>query len=130
MEAHGRLPQHGEDWDAFGCIYAVRLDHLRASEECRAILKPFDFRGLLDGTRVNEERSEVAEAMDDEALLAALGVDVNYGNDVTQFTHVRSHSFAAGKSPQEIRVAEEIAQRIPCQDFEQFKPIFDSYNTS
>lgn len=34
-----------------------------------------------------------------------------------QLTHVRSR--------QEIKAAEEIAQRTPCEDFEDFKPIFD-----
>ena len=32
---HGRAPQHGEDRDIFERLYAVRLDRLRALEECR-----------------------------------------------------------------------------------------------
>ncbi|MEB3291940.1 MAG: GIY-YIG nuclease family protein, partial [Synechococcales bacterium] len=49
-------------------------------------------------------------------LLASLGVD-EAENDVMQLTHVRSRS--------EIKAAEEIAQRTPCQDFDRFKPIFE-----
>ncbi len=35
VEKHGRAPQHGEDRDIFERLYAVRLDRLRALEECR-----------------------------------------------------------------------------------------------
>ncbi|PSB26181.1 hypothetical protein C7B69_11860 [filamentous cyanobacterium Phorm 46] len=110
----GRLPQHGEDGDIFERLYAVRLDRLRESEECRAVLKPLDSRGLLDAI---DDANLTTESPVDEALLAALGVEVAADNDVTQLVNVRSR--------QEIKAAEEIAQRTPCQDFEQFKPIFD-----
>jgi uncharacterized protein YfbU (UPF0304 family) len=112
---HGRLPQHGEDRDIFERLYAVRLDRLRESEECRAVLRPLDARGLLDAETYH---SLTPEELTDEALLASLGVDAAAENDVTQLTYVRSR--------QEIKAAEEIAQRTPCLDFEQFKPIFDN----
>lgn len=112
---HGRLPQHGEDRDIFERLYAVRLDRLRESEECRAVLQPLDSRGLLDA---ETDRSPIAKNdLTDEALLASLGVDAASENGVTQLTHVRSRS--------EIKAAEEIAQRTPCQDFDEFKPIFE-----
>ena len=111
VEEHGRLPQHGEDRDIFERLYAVRLDRLRESEECRAVLQLIDSHGLLDAETDKEEN------FTDEALLASLGVDAASENDVTQLTHVRSRS--------EIKAAEEIAQRTPCQDFDEFKPIFD-----
>ncbi|MBE9120322.1 GIY-YIG nuclease family protein [Tychonema sp. LEGE 07199] len=115
VEEHGRLPQHGEDGDIFERLYAVRLDRLRESEECRAVLEPLDSRGLLDA---EIDTSPIAkDDLTDEALLASLGVDSAAENDVTQLTHVRSR--------QEIKAAEEIAQRTPCQDFDEFKPIFD-----
>lgn len=57
------------------------------------------------------------ENLTDEALLASLDIDATSDNDVTQLTHVRS--------PQEIKAAEEIAQRTPCEDFDEFKPTFD-----
>ncbi len=113
---HGHLPQHGEDRDIFERIYAVRLDRIRESEECRTVLQPIDSRGLLDAE--NNLSPITEEELTDEALLASLGVDVDSENDITQLTHVRSR--------QEIKAAEEIAQRTPCQDFDQFKPIFEN----
>jgi hypothetical protein len=111
----GRLPQHGEEHDIFERLYAVRLDKLRESEECRAVLEPLDSRGLLD---VQADTSLASEAeIDDETLLISLGIDPASDQDVTQLTHVRSR--------QEIKAAEDIAQRTPCQDFDDFKPLFD-----
>ncbi len=112
VQEHGRLPQHGEDRDIFERLYAVRLDRMRELAECRAVLEPLDSRGLLDA-----DTDSTTEDLTDEALLASLGVDVDGEDDVTHLTHVRSRS--------EIKAAEEIAQRTPCQDFEQFKPIFE-----
>ncbi len=111
----GHLPQHGEDRDIFERIYAVRLDRLRESAECRAILAPLDSQGLLTPA-ANAHLAPEVDELDDEALLASLGVDATAGDDITQLTHVRSR--------QEIKAAEEIAQRTPCPDFKQFKPIF------
>lgn len=111
----GHLPQHGEDRDIFERLYAVRLDRLRESEECRAILAPFDSQGLLTPA-ANAHLTPEVDELDDEALLASLGVDATPGDDITQLTYVRSR--------QEIKAAEEIAQRTPCPDFKQFKPIF------
>ena len=114
VNEQGRLPQHGEDCDIFERLYAVRLDRLRESEECRAVLKTLDSRGLLDAI---DDANLTTEVLVDEALLASLGVDADRDNDVTQLVNVRSR--------QEIKAAEEIAQRTSCPDFEQFKPIFD-----
>jgi hypothetical protein len=109
----GRLPQQVEGHDIFERLYAVRLDRLRESEECRAILKPLDSRGLLNA---ESEISQPSADLDDQALLQSLGIDAASENDVTQLTHVRSR--------QEIKAAEEIAQRTPCQNFDEFKPVF------
>ena len=115
VEEQGRLPQHGEDGDIFERLYAVRLDRLRDSEECRAVLESLDSYGLLDP--VDDASLPTKEDnLSDAALLASLGVDVASENDVTQLTHVRSR--------QEIKAAEEIAQRTLCEDFDNFKPIF------
>jgi len=114
VEEQGRLPQHGEDRDIFERLYAVRLDRLRESEECRAVLKLLDSRGILDAEADITLTPE--EDLIDEALLASLGVDAASDNDVTQLTYVRSR--------REIKAAEEIAQRIPCPDFDDFQPIF------
>lgn len=114
VEEQGRLPQHGEDRDIFERLYAVRLDRLRESEDCRTILKPFDSRGLLDAAA--ESLGDEPE-LSDQALLDSLGIEASSENDITQLTHVRSR--------REINTAEEIAQRTPCKDFEQFQPIFN-----
>lgn len=115
VEAQGRLPQHGEDRDIFERLYAVRLDRLRESEECRTVLEPLDSHGLLNAEA--DITSTLEADLDDEALLASLGVDVTPDDDITQLVNVRSR--------QEIKAAEEIAQRTPCLDFDNFKPIFD-----
>jgi hypothetical protein len=114
VEERGRLPQHGEDRDIFERLYAVRLDRLRESEECRTVLEPLDSRGLLDACGDVEF---VTDARTDEELLASLGIETDSESDITQLTHVRSR--------QEIKAAEEIAQRVPCQDFDEFKPLFN-----
>lgn len=113
VEEQGRLPQHGEDRDIFERLYAVRLDRLRDSAECRELLQPLDTQGLLDATA---DPSPPPADQDDADLLADLGLDVTAEDDITRLTHVRSR--------QEIKAAEEVAQRTPCADFKQFKPRF------
>ncbi len=114
FEKHGRTPQHGESHDIFERLYAVRLDRLRALEECRAILTPLDYQGLLSGT--DTASADPIEAMDDDELLAELGGAAG-SSDITELRHVRTSA--------EKREAEEIANRERCVDFDQFKPLFD-----
>ncbi|MEQ8936337.1 MAG: GIY-YIG nuclease family protein [Amphiplicatus sp.] len=111
VEKHGRTPQHGEERDIFERLYAVRLDRLRALEECRAILTPLDRQGLLVGA----ESVAPEEAIDDDELLAELD-GVGGASDIRTLRHVRA---SADK-----RAAEEIAERTPCADFEKFRPLF------
>lgn len=108
---HGRAPRHGEDRDIFERLYAVRLDRLRALDECRALLEPLDRQGLLA-----RDQAGVPDELDDDALLAQLGAEEAGPADITALRHVRS---AAEK-----KAAEEIASRQKCEDFEQFKPLF------
>jgi len=110
FEEHGRAPAHGEDKDIFERLYAVRLDRIRASDECRAALVGLDKHGLLDSVSTT---LEPLTDMDDEALLSELGVEEN---DITKLIHVRPRA--------EVKAAEEIARREPCADFDTFKPIF------
>jgi hypothetical protein len=112
---HSRAPQHGEDRDIFERLYAVRLDRLRDQDECRALLTPMDHQGLL--TVAQMSAADEIDLLDDDALLAALGVDTDAPEDIGALHHVRS---AAEK-----RAAEEIANRERCEDFERFKPLFD-----
>jgi hypothetical protein len=114
FEQHGRIPAHGEDKEIFERLYAVRLDKIRASDECRSILSSLDKHGLLQEQPIANKNS--SEELDDEALLAELGVLNASENDITNLTHVRTRS--------EIRAAEEIARRSSCTDFETFKPLF------
>ena len=114
FEQHRHLPAHGEDKEIFERLYAVRLDKIRASEECRSALTGLDKHGLLHGQLVANDTS--SEALDDEALLAQLGVLNAAENDITRLTHVRTRT--------EIRAAEEIAKRTLCLDFDTFKPLF------
>ena len=113
VDEHGRTPQHGEDRDIFERLYAVRLDRLRGLTECRTLLGPIDRQGLLEGAEPAPVKA--ADEMDDDALLAELGVDGST-EGITDLRHVRS---AAEK-----RAAEEIANRRKCEDFEEFEPMF------
>lgn len=115
VEKHGRLPQHGEDKEIFERIYAVRLDKIRASSECKELLVALDKSGLL--TDVPDLQVASMEALDDDALLAELGVYHKSENDITKLTHVKSRA--------EKRVAEEIGSRSLCQDFKIFRPLFE-----
>lgn len=113
VEQHGHAPQHGEDRDIFERLYAVRLDRLRALDDCRTLLEPLDHQGLLTAhvTGVAEPSAEFS--LDDLAaeLEGAAG-----GESITQLRHVRT---SADK-----RVAEEIAERDKCEDFDRFEPLF------
>lgn len=131
VEEHGRVPQHGEDRDIFERLYAVRLDRIRESPECLAVLIGRDPRGLLGkgsqgagqeyalGEDPVEYRTGAAAqaVLSDDELLAALGAGEGEGTDITELRHVRPSA--------EKRAAEEIAQRTPCEDFGKFRPLFE-----
>ncbi len=114
VDEHGRPPAHGEGNDIFERLYAVRLDKIRGSAECREVLQGLDSKGLLEGEPVLSD--DLPDDMDDDALLAELGVEAESETDITKLTHVRTRA--------EIKAAEEIAQRTPCADFVEFKPLF------
>lgn len=116
VEEHGRPPEHGENHDIFERLYAVRLDSIRASVECRVVLRELDTRGLL-GAGDEVSVSQLKDEPSDEALLTSLGVKAEMADDLTALVHVRSR--------EEIKAAEEIAQRNPCQDFANFQPMFE-----
>jgi hypothetical protein len=112
---HGAPPQHGEGKDIFERIYAERLDQIRGSEECRKVLEGMDAEGLLEAT---EAGHSLREDGDDEALLAALGVDWEKQADISKLKYVKPRA--------EIRAAEEVAKRDRCEDFDIFRPLFES----
>ena len=103
-----------DERDIFERLYAVRLERLRALEECRALLEPLDHQGLLrarDGSMASYE-----EAMDTAPLMEELG-EAAEDFDITRLRHVRSAA--------DTRAAEEVANRQPCRDFDSFKPLFE-----
>jgi hypothetical protein len=113
--ANDRAPQHGEQRDIFERLYAVRLDRLRALPEARVLLSGMDIQGLL-GQSFALDQPDV-QALDDEALLAELGVGERSKDDITVLRHVSSRD--------ERSAAEEIANRSPCKDFDRFAPMFE-----
>lgn len=118
VEEQGRIPEHGEGNDIFERIYATRLDQIRNQDECRNLLQDLDYQGLLSGpARIAEPRAEYTS---DEELLAELGVDAPIEGDITYLKHVKSQA-EKGRAKSEV-----IGQRKPCEDFDQFKPLFDS----
>jgi T5orf172 domain len=115
-DEHGHAPGNDPNADIFERIYAVRLDRIRNSLECLALVRDMDPHGLLKGPPVSAMVREEAANYDAE-ILAELGVAEDpLESDITRLKHVRSR--------EEIRAAEEIAQRTPCPDFEYFQPIF------
>jgi hypothetical protein len=115
VEEHGRLPTHGEDKDIFERLYAVRLDRIRAQEECTTLLQELDHQGLL--TAAPDAEFSVPDDLEDDELLAQLGVAPEGDSSITKLRHVKSNA--------EKKAAEEIANRDRCEDFERFRPLFD-----
>lgn len=117
VKENRRTPQHGEDRDIFERLYAVRLDQIRKSPECIAVLEEIDSLGLLKAPKSNV--IEVREDMEsnDEALLAALGVEAGTQDDITTLKHVKKKEI------------DKLAQRSPCKDFGTFKPLFERVQT-
>ncbi|MCE7044613.1 GIY-YIG nuclease family protein [Dyadobacter sp. CY312] len=113
---HGRIPEHGEDKDIFERLYAVRLDQIRNQEECRNLIVELDHQNLLSGDF--KSNMDVIAELDDDQLLAELGVDLEKENSITELKHVRSQA--------EKKAAEEIANRTRCDDFEEFRPFFEA----
>ena len=72
-----------------------------------------DHHRLLSG--VGPSTAVDVESLDDDALLAELGVEVE-APEISALKHVRSTA--------EKKAAEEIAGRDKCEDFDAFKPLF------
>ena len=113
VDEHGRIPEHGETKDIFERLYAVRLDRIREQQEAHDLVAELDHQGLLEGA--TQDTTPLDEDVDDDALLAELGIDVD-ALPITELKHVRSTA--------EKKAAEDIANRDRCEDFEIFKPLF------
>lgn len=119
VDQHQRQPVNQAGRDIFERIYAVRLEQLRKQPQARAILHSFDIGGLLGEMSVDKAAIDSLSEVD---LLAELGVSVQAvpsenTEDITVLRHVRTST--------ERRDAEQIADRMPCKDFAQFKPLFE-----
>ena len=117
VDEHGHAPRHGEQYDIFERLYAVRLDRIRAQADCRQIVAPLDRHGLL-GTPTDGVSEDASEFVTDDELLAELGGVAAGDDDIRTLKHVRPR--------EEIRAAEEIANRKRCEDFATFKALFDA----
>jgi hypothetical protein len=113
VSSYGHLPRHGENKDIFERIYAVRLDRLRGQEEFRALLAPLDHQELLAAPAATSTENEEPDL---DELRTELE-DGTVSSTLTELRHVRS---TADK-----RAAEEIANRTVCENFEEYKPIFE-----
>lgn len=109
------LPQHGESRGIFERLYAVRLDQIRKKKECIDLLSKFDYQGILENNlkKIDDQLSN----LNDSELLAELGININDERSITDLKHVKPRA--------EKKAAEEIANRIFCKDFEQFKELFE-----
>lgn len=116
VSRHNRLPLADEGNDIFERIYAVRLNALRASEECRQILQQCDVQNLL-----GQADEQVHGDIGDDELLSELQ-DMMAESDITRLTHVRSHT-------ERFDVPEYIANRQPCENFDEFAPLFERVKT-
>ena len=92
----------------------MRLDRIRELPECRDLVAPLDKLGLL--TDAAPSFASDADDLDDDALLAELGVEVA-APAITELRHVRSTA--------EKKAADDVANRDKCEDFETFKPLFE-----
>lgn len=118
-EEHGRAPQHGAHRDIFERLYAVRLDRLRELAECRELLAAVDTQNLLAVSKLGSDDETQPQDLDDEALLASLGISGEEQSSLTELRHVRTQA-------ERRAVPDDVASRQPCSDFAQFAPLFDA----
>ena len=86
VEEEGRLPQSGEDKDIFERIYAVRLERIRLLDESQHLLADLDHQNLLEG--YDNADTQISDDLDDDELLAQLGVEPNDETSITKLKHV------------------------------------------
>lgn len=113
VEEQGYTPQLGEDKGIFERLYAVRLEQLRQQDDCLSLLAELDHQGLLNAA----DSPAAPDSLDDDALLAELGLAEPKQGDITVLEHVKPRAAT--------RVVDEVADRTPCKDFEDFLPLFE-----
>ena len=109
MAQHRRKPSTSGE-DVFERILATRLKAVAQNQEYQTIIQQADTKGLL---AFFENSDKDLDEMDNAALLEELDIDVNADDDLTRLVHVKPH-----------QPTEEIGERIPCENFDDFKAIF------
>ncbi|HIF59714.1 MAG TPA: GIY-YIG nuclease family protein [Rhodospirillales bacterium] len=115
VDDHNREPCFGENKDIFERLYATRLEQIRQQPECVELLESHDYQDLLNETLISTISNE--EDLGDEALLDKLGIDSTIDSGITKLRHVKPRA--------EMQSAKAIGQRVPCNDFYIFKPLFE-----
>ncbi|GJM17765.1 MAG: hypothetical protein DHS20C13_30920 [Thermodesulfobacteriota bacterium] len=116
VDEKGHIPEHGEDKDIFERLYATRLDQICLKEECRNLVVEMDYQGLVKD--INQIAEPPGEYKSDKEILDELGIEAPKEGDVTYLKHVKPRG--------EVRAAEQIGQRKPCENFDSFRSIFES----
>lgn len=114
-DEHGLIPSRGEQNDIFERLYAVRLNRLCDNAHWREFLQPFDKNHLLDEAFHSPLKTT---DLNDDVLLAELGVEAPSEDSIENLRHVRSHT--------ERTQPEEVASRKPVENFAEFKPLFEA----
>lgn len=144
--ANKRIPRTDVGVDIFERLLGIRLESLRHNESARAFLSDYDEEGLLDTTPLpldhtqdtvdaveDSSHAEQAatpaslniETLDDEAMLAQLGIDeetLAESQEIHVLRHVRS---AEARRTAAARNSQDIAQKQICEDFEHFRAGFE-----
>ena len=115
VDENERHPKFGEDKDIFERIYAVRLDRIRSLDQSKSLLSDIDYQNLLNSTASKADNN--FENLDDDQLLEQLGVSELDENSLTNLKHVKTRA--------EKKASEEIANRTLCENFDDFKPLFN-----
>ncbi len=114
-EKHNRLPIYSRESDIFEKIYAIRLKNL-IDNQYKNILEPLDSQNIFSKMDPFPE-DELLDIPNDEELLNELGIDIAEKG-------IRELKFV--RSSEERNIAEEIAKREPCLNFNTYKPLFEN----
>ena len=115
FEEFNRLPENKINKSIFERLYYVRLEKLISTPENRSLLKEFDRNNLLSFD-IKNEQNITNENISDLELLNSFGID-SQNEDFLNLKFVRSS--------EERKIAEEIAKREKCQNFDEFKEKFN-----
>jgi hypothetical protein len=100
-QAHDRAPLHDEDRDIFERLYAVRLDPLHQLPEAPGLLAALAAPGLLRPAPA--ARSADGDALDEDALLAELGLGVKVADDTADQRDITVLRHVRGSAPKSVR---------------------------